>query len=60
VDPDQMVLRVNRRVEMGEEPIQLNGRRGPRMNAIIRSCREGIVRSFEQSKTHLLQTRDVQ
>ena len=41
-------------VESGEEPGLLNGGRGSM------SISEGIVRTFEQSKTHLLQTRDVQ
>jgi hypothetical protein len=58
-ESDRVVARTKCSAELGEEPSLLNGGRETRATN-ARSAHEGIVRTSEQSETHLLQTRDVQ
>lgn len=58
-ESDRVAARIKHSTEMGEEPILLNGGHGARM-AIMRTGREGIVRTSGRPENHSLQTRDVQ
>jgi hypothetical protein len=60
VNSYRVVSGMNRGVVLGVEPRLLNGGCNSLVGTNAGSSCKGIVRSSEQSETHLLQTRDVQ